>query len=77
MSKKRKKKNSKTVLNKIDIANRYDTTLKELLDNRTLMKQLITGFIEKEWVKDLKSKYPVVINEKVLSKLIEREESEK
>ena len=55
MAKKRKKKNSKTktVLNKIDIANRYDTTLKELLDNRTLMKQLITGFIEEEWVKDI------------------------
>jgi len=27
------------------IENRYDKTLKELLDNKTLMKQLITGFI--------------------------------
>jgi len=35
------------------IENRYDKTLKELLDNKTLMKELITGFIDKDWVKEL------------------------
>jgi len=35
------------------IENRYDKTLKELLDNKTLMRELITGFIEENWVKDL------------------------
>ena len=35
------------------IENRYDKTLKELLDNKTLMRELITGFIDREWIKDL------------------------
>ncbi len=35
------------------IENRYDKTLKELLDNKTLMKELITGFIDENWVKEL------------------------
>ena len=38
---------------KNDITYRYDKTLKELLDNKTLMKQLITGFINEDWVKDI------------------------
>ncbi len=35
------------------IGNRYDKTLKELLDNKTLMKELIIGFIDKDWVRGL------------------------
>jgi peptidyl-prolyl cis-trans isomerase SurA len=30
-------------------------------------------YLEKEWIKQLKEKYPVTINEKVLNKLIENE----
>ena len=35
------------------IENRYDKTLKELLDNKILMKELITGFINEPWVKNI------------------------
>jgi predicted transposase/invertase (TIGR01784 family) len=35
------------------IENRYDKTLKELLDNKTLMRELITGFINEPWVKNI------------------------
>ncbi len=35
------------------IENRYDKILKELLDNKILMKQLITGFINEDWVKNI------------------------
>jgi predicted transposase/invertase (TIGR01784 family) len=33
------------------IENRYDKTLKGLLDNESLMEDLITGFVDKPWVK--------------------------
>jgi len=51
--------------------------IKTLDEARGLVTADYQNYLEKEWVKDLKDKYPVVINEKVLSKLIEREESEK
>ena len=35
------------------IENRYDKTLKELLENKTLMRELITGFINEDWIKNL------------------------
>jgi len=53
MTQDKDKDSNNNEIEKIEIANRYDTTLKELLDNKTLMKQLIVGFIEEDWIKDI------------------------
>ena len=35
------------------LQDKYDKSLKELLGNKIMMKQLITGFINEPWVKNL------------------------
>jgi len=47
---------------------------KTLDEARGLVTADYQTYLEKEWVKDLKQKYPVEINEKVLTKLLEKEQ---
>ncbi len=46
---------------------------KSLDEARGLVTADYQDYLEKEWVKQLRQKYPVAVNEKVLEKLIERE----
>ena len=44
---------------------------KELNEARGLVTADYQSFLEKEWIEQLKKKYPVTINEEVLGKIIE------
>jgi len=50
---------------------------KELEEARGLVTADYQNYLEKEWVKNLKQKYPVTVNEKVLNKVIEQEQNKK
>ncbi len=50
---------------------------KELEEARGLVTADYQNYLEKEWVKNLKQKYPVTVNEKVLNKVIQLEQNKK
>jgi peptidyl-prolyl cis-trans isomerase SurA len=50
---------------------------KELEEARGLVTADYQNYLEKEWVKNLKQKYPVTVNEKVLAKVIRLEQNKK
>ncbi len=57
----------------VKIKNVVKPMIKTLEEARGLVTADYQNYLEKEWVKDLKQKYPVVVNKKVLTKLIKRE----
>ncbi len=50
---------------------------KQLEEARGLVTADYQNYLEKQWVKDLKQKYPVKVNQKVLTKVIEQEQNKK